>query len=1093
MNGGQVQLYDLSDPSAPAKLGSIATGLSGIGALSFDGSHVLVGEMNGLRAALIDVTNPATPTLVSVTNTGIASIASIALSGTRAVAAGPNDDTVDFLDYTNPSAPTRVSFRPNLTGPYTADLDGSHAAIGDQGGTQVVFVDAATRAVLGTADTTLASLSSVSIDGSRVVASSTNELNVAVVDFSTPSSPTVKMFKPGSGGGSAVVQGGGVMAVGAVLGTSVALVSVVGTPTALGTANSVISSIASLAVTDFTPPPQPGKISASAASLTFGSVAVCMSGKQSVTVKNIGKGKLTISSIAITGPYTVTPATPTSLVPNAAITLTVTFTPTVAGPAPGTLRITSDDPVTPVLTVSLVGTALPTPPPEIDVPSSLFFGASLPKYFFGKRLTITNKGPCVPLTVHAISTGNPVFPVTNDPAPTTIPTTLAINNVTIPPGQSRQFVVVFAPPAVGDFHGTLTITSDDPKRPTVSVDLSGSAVLAKPTAACLVLDRGTFMAFDVGGIDRMDLLKSAVRLFVELMPEEQGDFIGSVIFEYVARRFTAIAPSNPATKALLLTRLPGLAAGYGNDVEDGIAVGMDELGPDLDFLDPPVPPVRSVLLVFTAGGPVGTSHLDAIIPQVVGLGVEVYAIAMGLGTYADPDRLSKLAASSKGKFFAADDTLLLRKNFVQVLADAFRMNLAADPIDTIARGQTREVAMHVTRCERRLKFVCTWEDLQQQLTLELVAPDGTRFTPASPATNRLVRYATQPGSAFFDLLLPPLEADDVIGPQVVGIWHLRVIATHLVADSARFSTALLVESPVAFRSRLEQMAILESSRVHFDLVDGESPIPGAQVAVTLLAPRESNQAVQVRRLARARRRAQEDPSGGSVAIGSLPDDVGSEVARDTGVGPTPRPVEVARAAEIRPSDVLDLPNIAFEQLDFVAEPTRDFQYAVTLPALVTDGIHQLIVQTRAPACGGTVTRYAHLAFTLAQTLDPSLSGYAISKVPAPGEPVELILTPRDRAGNLLGPSKADRFTLSVRGEGAVIGGIVDRWDGSYLVRVARAQPTTMTLVLQIGSVEQAIRLPRRLEILYFTQPIRRLVARLIAWWRVRAARSKWPK
>src|SRR5262249_52309156 len=110
-----------------------------------------------------------------------------------------------------------------------------------------------------------------------------------------------------------------------------------------------------------------------------------------------------------------------------------------------------------------------------------------------------------------------------------------------------------------------------------------------------------------------------------------------------------------------------------------------------------------------------------------------------------------------------------------------------------------------------------------------------------------------------------------------------------------------------------------------------------------------------------------------------------------------------------------------------------------------------------------------------------------------GEPVELILTPRDRAGNLLGPSKADRFTLSVRGEGAVIGGIVDRWDGSYLVRVARAQPTTMTLVLQIGSVEQAIRLPRRLEILYFTQPIRRLVARLIAWWRVRAARSKWPK
>ena len=57
-NGGQVSIFDISNPALPTLRGTDATILGGISAISFDGSHVLVGELNGQRVALIDVGNP---------------------------------------------------------------------------------------------------------------------------------------------------------------------------------------------------------------------------------------------------------------------------------------------------------------------------------------------------------------------------------------------------------------------------------------------------------------------------------------------------------------------------------------------------------------------------------------------------------------------------------------------------------------------------------------------------------------------------------------------------------------------------------------------------------------------------------------------------------------------------------------------------------------------------------------------------------------------------------------------------------------------------------------------------------------------------
>ena len=1064
VNGGDVTLYDLSVPASPAALGTIATGLVGIGCLSIEGMRVLAGEANGLRVTLIDFTTPAAPKLLSTINTGLSSLGSAALSGARAIAAGPNDPTLRIIDYSSPVSPSLTSFNPKIGGPLVSDLDGTRAVVGDQTGSIVKLVDMTVPAVLGTANTTLGGIAGVSIAGSLVAASSTNDTNIAIISFATPSSPSVKTFNPGLGGGATVFVGTELV-VGAALGTTVKLFGLAG-PTAslLGTANSGVSAIASIALTQFTPsgPPATPNIAVTPASLAFGQVAVCLSGTKTITIKNTGKATLSITGITATGPFTVTPGGATTVAPNGSRLVQVKFTPTVVGATTGVLTVRSNDPDTPNLSVTLQGTGTPTPPPKIEVtPASLYFGASLPKYFFGLRVTIGNTSPCTPLAVTGLSTGNPTFPITDNPVPATVPTTVALGGATIPPNGSRRYVVVFAPQSLGAFTGSLTITSNDPARSTVTVPLSGVCVLAKPTAASLALDRGDYLIFGAGADANEATLRAAVHLFLDLMPEEQGDYIGSVTNYafHPAIRLTNIAPANPATKNGIRLMLPNVTPGGGGSNVGGMLIrAAQQVTADLKRLFPAAAPERRVVITFTGGREHSEPFISDAAPELLAEGIELYAVVVGTGTAMDAAALSQLAATSGGRFFAGDDLLLLRKNFVQVLADAFRMNMAADPIATIARGSTRDVRMRVTRCERRLRFVCAWEDFDERLGLELIAPDGTVFTPASPATNPLMRFGTRPGAAFYDLMLPSLDSDDVIGPEVIGWWVLRVSARGLHRGSERFTTALLVESDVSLRTSIEKTIVGAATELHVDVLHNGGPVAGAEVKVTVSAPLRSAQEVRIRELRAAAKAATRGPRvsrpilRGATPMPEPPAANGSGAGDPAGAAPPDAAVNLteealdgedraALIAEPIPPGLVEslaVPSIRIPYRARViqAEPTSDFRYRVRLPRFIRDGIHQVTIRVRGPACGGILTRYLQFALAPLQHFDIDSSRFQLVREPGPGEPVMLRFTPRDAEGNLLGMGlrRAMRIVPPV---GAVVVRTVDHFDGSYTILLAR--------------------------------------------------------
>jgi hypothetical protein len=1030
LNGGQVVLFDLTNPAAPMKLGTLSTVLSGIGAIAFDGTRVLVGEMNGIRAVLIDVSNPNSPTILSTLNTGIGSIASIALSGTKAVASGPNDFTMDIIDYTNPGSPTRQSFNPVLGGSLTVDLDGSLAAVGDQNGVTVAVVDISGPTVLGTANSGLGGIFSISIKGSFVVAGSTNEFVVSLIDFTDPSSPVVVSLNPSLGGGCTVVRSNTRLAIGAVNGFIAKLFSVSGNTTAtLGSANVGVDSIATIAVTDFstgvTPPPAP-KLALSANSIAFGSVAVCQSGTKTLTLKNMGNATLNVTSIAASAPFSCTPASGTIL-GGASLTVTVKFTPVAVGPSNGTLTIKSNDPANPSAVVALTGTATPMPPRHLVVDqTNMALGACLVNDWIAKRLTLTNTSPCDALLVTLVSSGSAVFPLANAD-PTTLPANTTLGPFTIPGGTSHKVVVAFGPTSAAPFNTTVTITSNDPVNPSMTVQVSGTGVLAQATSAVVILDHSGSMADPAAqGGTKIDALKSAVGLFVDLLPQGQGDFIGSVEFNDTAHGLTGYAAVDAAQATTVKNAVSTLTPSGTTSIGSGLNLGFDQL-----IFDAHTP--RQVLMVFTDGMENTAPWIADVEPNILQQNIEVYAVGLGGATDIDAAKLSALAASSSGKFFASDDALILRKNFIQVLADAFRMNMAGDPVLTIARGATIDVPFELTKCERRLRFVCAWDDQDEQLDLTLVAPDGEQYSPGSPASNLLVRYVAQPGYAFYNLVLPPLDSDTVIGPLVVGTWKLRVSGAKLKRAQERFTSSLVVEQGVTLKTHVSFAEIAGTSMLRVDVQENGIALPGAEVSIHFSAPKKSAQAILCKGL--ARQKLQESVVREPSAKGRKATSAKTLAA--------PHPVVI-------PTKVTKL----------VAKMDEKFTYAVRLPEFVRDGIYQMTIQVRVPACGGMATRYAQLAVAPAQLLSTVHTKTSVVALPGAGSNIVVTVTPRDARNNLIGVGLARQIATKPP-KGSRVLQVIDKFNGSYEIVLARKKAASGELSVSVGEKNLRISIPAR--------------------------------
>jgi len=217
------------------------------------------------------------------------------------------------------------------------------------------------------------------------------------------------------------------------------------------------------ATTPANPIPVTPVINVSPASIDFGSVRVTQSDTKTITIKNDGGSDLVISAITDPGgAFSIVnkPALPLTIASGQSVTLSVRFAPSATQSFTGAFNILSNDPNTPVVTVTLAGRGTAAPVPNLEVSRVVIdFGTGTAPVKF----EIRNTGEA-DLLISSIFLPQAPFALSG----ATFPLTLA-------PGAVIEMTVTFAPTTLGVFTSSIGIVSNDPDAFITTIPLKGTS------------------------------------------------------------------------------------------------------------------------------------------------------------------------------------------------------------------------------------------------------------------------------------------------------------------------------------------------------------------------------------------------------------------------------------------------------------------------------------------------------------------------------------------------------------------------------------------------------------------------------------------
>jgi photosystem II stability/assembly factor-like uncharacterized protein len=198
--------------------------------------------------------------------------------------------------------------------------------------------------------------------------------------------------------------------------------------------------------------------------LQFGNACAGTPQYLTITVFNVGTSDLVVNSVQrLMGSTDFSvlpnPPTPITISPNSHVDFTVQYNPATPGTQQATIRITSNDPGSPVVDLTATGTQVT---PDIRVTGSTTFGDVCPGTLAERTVSVCNVGACN-LHVTSASVDCPDFTLVNNPFP-----------ATVSPDSCLNLVIRFTPTSPGPKSCTLTITSDDPDTPVITLTLTAN-------------------------------------------------------------------------------------------------------------------------------------------------------------------------------------------------------------------------------------------------------------------------------------------------------------------------------------------------------------------------------------------------------------------------------------------------------------------------------------------------------------------------------------------------------------------------------------------------------------------------------------------
>jgi len=199
------------------------------------------------------------------------------------------------------------------------------------------------------------------------------------------------------------------------------------------------------------------EIALSDTTYNFGKVHVDSSSSWILKVFNRGTADLMVEQISSDNSDFSPSPTSFTVQPGGSKDVEVKFMPSATGPESATLTIVSNDRDRPVLKVSLMGTGIA---PKISISAKSHDFGSVPVGSSASwDLTVSNLGNAI-LSVSSVSSSSSEF-------------TLLPVSFDVQPGGSRDVTVTFKPSSRGPKAAVLTILSDDPDEPELTVNLEG--------------------------------------------------------------------------------------------------------------------------------------------------------------------------------------------------------------------------------------------------------------------------------------------------------------------------------------------------------------------------------------------------------------------------------------------------------------------------------------------------------------------------------------------------------------------------------------------------------------------------------------------
>ena len=216
-----------------------------------------------------------------------------------------------------------------------------------------------------------------------------------------------------------------------------------------------------------------GRLSATPASASFGSVAMGEHNSQTIRLSNTGNDSVTISRANVSGSgFKIAGLIEPTVIPSGkSATFNAVFAPTSSGSRTGSVSLISDAPNSP-LTISLSGTGVATARLLGANPLSLNFGTVNVDSTSSLSVTLTNRGNA-DVTISKVSVSGAGFSHGGAAAGTILG-----------PDQSTTLRVAFAPASAGSVHGDVVVTSNATASP-MTISLSGDAVKPSPHSVAL--------------------------------------------------------------------------------------------------------------------------------------------------------------------------------------------------------------------------------------------------------------------------------------------------------------------------------------------------------------------------------------------------------------------------------------------------------------------------------------------------------------------------------------------------------------------------------------------------------------------------------